>query len=41
MTTLSRDGFKAAILRRLSELAVEHPAGHQVKLAARFYPSVA
>lgn len=36
MTTLARDALKAAILQRLAELAVEHPSGHQDKLAARF-----
>lgn len=36
MTTIARDVLKAAILQRLCEVAVEHPAGHQGKLAARF-----
>ena len=36
MTTLARDALKAAILQRLAGLAVEHPSGHQGKLAARF-----
>jgi len=31
-----RDELKDAILERLGEVAVEHPAGHQGKLAARF-----
>ncbi len=36
MTTIARDVLKADLLKRLSEVAVEHPAGHQGKLAARF-----
>lgn len=36
MTTIARDVLKAAIFQRLSEVAVEHPVGHQGKLAARF-----
>ena len=36
MTTVARDELKAAIVRRLAEVAFEHPAGHQGKLAARF-----
>lgn len=36
MTTLKRDTLKAAILQRLGQVAVEHPSGHQGKLAARF-----
>ncbi len=36
MTTIARDVLKTAFLKRLSEVAVEHPAGHQGKLAARF-----
>ena len=33
---MPRDLLGAAILQRLTEVAVEHPAGHQGKLAARF-----
>jgi hypothetical protein len=36
MTTISRDLLKSSILEHLAEVAVEHPAGHQGKLAARF-----
>ena len=36
MTTIAREMLKTAILKHLSEVAVEHPAGHQGKLAARF-----
>ena len=36
MTTIARDVLKAAILSHLCAVAVEHPAGHQGKLAARF-----
>lgn len=36
MTPIARDVLKSVILQRLSEVAVEHPAGHQGKLAARF-----
>lgn len=36
MTTISRGHLKAAIVQRLAEVAVEHPAGHQGKLAVRF-----
>ena len=34
--TMARDNLKVAILQRLSEVATEHPNGHQGKLAARF-----
>ena len=33
---MSRDTLKSAVVKRLAEVAVEHPAGHQDKLAARF-----
>lgn len=36
MTTTFRDDLRAMLLLRLDEMAVEHPAGHQGKLAARF-----
>ena len=36
MTTMSRYMLKAAVVQRLADVAVEHPAGHQGKLAARF-----
>ena len=36
MTTMSRDMLKTTIVERLNEVALEHPAGHQGKLAARF-----
>jgi hypothetical protein len=36
MTTMSRDTLKVAVVQRLAQVAVEHPAGHQGKLAARF-----
>ena len=36
MTTMSRDTLKAAVMQRLTAVAVEHPSGHQNKLAARF-----
>lgn len=36
MTADQRAALKFAILQRLSEVATEHPAGHQGKLAARF-----
>lgn len=34
--TTARDQLKVAILQRLTEVATEHPNGHQGKLAARF-----
>ncbi len=36
MTTIVRDVLKATILNRLADVATEHPADHQGKLAARF-----
>ena len=36
MTTIARDVLKAEMAQRLGEVAVEHPVGHQGKLAARF-----
>jgi hypothetical protein len=33
---MNRDDLKAACVRHLDERAIEHPAGHQGKLAARY-----